>query len=258
MVREGHHTAPFLFTWCSLHSALRQSSTLGSCVFLIKKGSSSLQPTFKKWCLFVLFVCHSYVSYSSLMYQTYVYSIFFLNWSTSRYMWTFLLTPPKKKQQHQISSHHRPNGTLPRKKWLRDQVLQYVDPKYAVSPPAPPRHCPEALGDHILFYWSLTDHLNSQQLASFWGPNKPLLYRFKPFHSRVQDPQGTLQFNKKNKELLRKQSEARDICRGSWKMAPKKEGSWYLRDTFLCIAMMSCYIWQVGVFRMFVKFSEST
>jgi len=38
------------------------------------------------------------------------------------------------------------------KKWLRDQVLQYVDPKYAVSPPAPPTHCPEALGDHILFY----------------------------------------------------------------------------------------------------------
>ena len=31
------------------------------------------------------------------------------------------------------------------KKWLRDQVLQYVDPKYAVSPPAPPAHSPEAL-----------------------------------------------------------------------------------------------------------------
>ena len=28
------------------------------------------------------------------------------------------------------------------KKWLRDQVLQYVDPKYAVSPPAPPAHPP--------------------------------------------------------------------------------------------------------------------
>ena len=36
------------------------------------------------------------------------------------------------------------------KKWLRDQVLQYVDPKYAVSPPAPPAHFPEALGDHFI------------------------------------------------------------------------------------------------------------
>ena len=37
------------------------------------------------------------------------------------------------------------------KKWLRDQILQYVDPKYAVSPPAPPAHCLfEALGDHFM------------------------------------------------------------------------------------------------------------
>ena len=35
------------------------------------------------------------------------------------------------------------------KKWLRDQILQYVDPKYAVSPPAPPAHCPQALDDPI-------------------------------------------------------------------------------------------------------------
>ena len=46
------------------------------------------------------------------------------------------------------------------KKWLRDQVLQYVDPKYAVSPPAPPAHCPEAPIDRDLlllpFMWKNT------------------------------------------------------------------------------------------------------
>ena len=46
------------------------------------------------------------------------------------------------------------------KKWLRDQVLQYVDPKYAVSPPAPPAHCPEAPIDRDLlllpFIWKNT------------------------------------------------------------------------------------------------------
>ena len=59
---------------------------------------------------------------------------------------------PHQKKNESTRSQHTTAPTVAllapafgfRKKWLRDYVLQYVDPKYAVSPPAPPTHSPEA------------------------------------------------------------------------------------------------------------------